>query len=73
MLMNAASAMVAVTMGALTQWEAMSASVHLERNYTGIKRTVLVSEYLPFGLYHLGIVIWKGMLEKCPKCLYLVV
>lgn len=42
-LMNAASAMVAVTMGVLIQWGAMSASVHLERNCTGIKRTALVS------------------------------
>lgn len=41
--MNAASAMVAVTMGVLIQWEAMSVSVRLERNCTGIKRTASVS------------------------------
>lgn len=41
--MNAASAMVAVTMDVLIQWGAMSVSVHLERNCTGIKRTALVS------------------------------
>lgn len=42
-LMNAVSAMVAVTMVVLIQWGAMSVSVHQERNCTGIKRTVLVS------------------------------
>lgn len=42
-LMNAASAMVAVTMGVLIQWGATSVSVHRERNCTGIKRTALVS------------------------------
>lgn len=41
--MNAASAMVAVTLGVLIPWGAMSVSAHLERNCTGIKRTVLVS------------------------------
>lgn len=40
--MNAASAMVAVTMGVLIQWGAMSVSVRLERNCTGIKRTASV-------------------------------
>lgn len=41
--MNAASATVAVTMGVSTQWGAMSVCVPLERNCTGIRRTVLVS------------------------------
>lgn len=41
--MNAASAMVVVTMGVLIQWGATSVSVHLERNCIGIKRTALVS------------------------------
>lgn len=41
--MNAASAMEAVTLGVLIPWGAMSVSAHLERNCTGIRRTVLVS------------------------------
>ncbi|KAF7237648.1 Signal peptide, CUB and EGF-like domain-containing protein 1 [Varanus komodoensis] len=46
-LMNAASAMEAVIMDALIQWELMNVYAHLGRSYIGIKRIVLMVKCLP--------------------------